>query len=280
MKNFKMFCISLYEHTLSNIKKLKYIPVGLGVENFSANWLSDKTKNNISFKNSYYGEYTFHYWLWKNYLNKIPDNYWIGFCTYRRYWAKDNDLNSEQLNKRVNNNNFASLVMNKINPKWRDYEVILGEEKFINKIKFMKIIKNGGIFSILRNFKSFINNDANIKFHFDVFHGNGFIDKAIKVMDLKEREDFRNYINTQKSFTRDNLFICKSKKILSYYYRSVFNWLNRCEDLFGFNMHKWHQIRIYTFLAERYVGYWFKKYTNSIEWPIIFFDTHKNKNKI
>jgi hypothetical protein len=280
MKNFKMFCLSLYEHTLSNIKKLKYIPVGLGVENFSTNWLSDKTKNNISFKNSYYGEYTFHYWLWKNYLNKIPDNYWIGFCTYRRYWAKDNNLNSEELNKKVNKNNFTSLVMNKISPKWKDYEVILGEEKFINKIKFMKIIKNGGIFSIFRNFKSFISNDANIKFHFDVFHGNGLINKAIKVMDLKERENFRNYINTQKSFTRDNLFICKSKKILSYYYKSVFNWLNRCEDLFGFDMRKWHQIRIYTFLAERYVGYWFKKYTNSIEWPIIFFDTHKNTNKI
>ena len=95
----------------------------------------------------------------------------------------------------------------------------------------------------------------------------------------KERDDFRYYINTNKSFTRDNLFMCKSKKILNLYYKSIFSWLNRCENIFGFNLQKWHQIRIYGFLAERYVGYWFKKYTNSIEWPIIFFDTHKNKVK-
>jgi hypothetical protein len=35
-------------------------------------------KGNI--KNKYYGEYTFHYWMWKNYLDRIPDNNWIGFC--------------------------------------------------------------------------------------------------------------------------------------------------------------------------------------------------------
>ena len=209
-----MFCLSLYSHTLQNIKKLKYVPVGLGEENFSSQWFSDKTKKNISYKNRYYGEYTFHYWLWKNYLDKIPDNNWVGFCTYRRYWANNNNLNSEQLTKKVNNKNFQSLVLNKINSKWKDYDVILGEEKFVNKIKFMKIIKNGGLLSILKNVKSFIKNDGNIKFHFDVFHGNGLIDKAIKVLDIKERDDFRHYINTNKSFTRDNLFMCKSKKIL------------------------------------------------------------------
>ena len=221
MKNLKMFCLSLYSHTLQNIKKLKYVPVGLGEENFSSQWFTDKTKKNISYKNRYYGEYTFHYWLWKNYLDKIPDNNWVGFCTYRRYWANNNNLNSEQLTKKVNNKNFQSLVLNKINSKWKDYDVILGEEKFVNKIKFMKIIKNGGLLSILKNVKSFIKNDGNIKFHFDVFHGNGLIDKAIKVLDIKERDDFRHYINTNKSFTRDNLFMCKSKKILNKVYEYI-----------------------------------------------------------
>jgi hypothetical protein len=164
MKNLKMFCLSLYSHTLQNIKKLKYVPVGLGEENFSSQWFSDKTKKNISYKNRYYGEYTFHYWLWKNYLDKIPDNNWVGFCTYRRYWANNNRLNSEQLTKKVNNKNFQSLVLNKINSEWKDYDAILGEEKFVNKIKFMKIIKNGGLLSILKNVKSFIKNDGNIKF--------------------------------------------------------------------------------------------------------------------
>lgn len=275
-----MFCLSLYTDSLSNIKKLKYIPVGLGTKNFSSEWFSDRSKKNISYKNQYYGEYTFHYWLWKNYLDKIADNNWIGFCTYRRYWANDNNLNSEELAKTVSNKNFQDLVLNKVSSKWNDYDVILGEEKFVNKIKFMKIIKNGGVSSILRNVKSFIKKDGNIKFHFDVFHGNGFIDKAIKVLNIRERDDFMNYISTKRSFTRDNLFICKSKKILNLYYKSIFNWLSKCEDIFGFNLHKWHQIRIYAFLAERYVGYWFKKYTNSIEWPVIFFDTNKKRIKL
>ena len=41
---------------------------------------------NISKKNPYYGEYTFHYWIWKNYLNHLGDS-WIGFCQYRKFWS-------------------------------------------------------------------------------------------------------------------------------------------------------------------------------------------------
>ena len=66
------------------IKSLGYIPVGLGENIKSKEFFSDKTKINIANKNPFYGEYTFHYWIWKNYLEKI-DTEWVGFCQYRKF---------------------------------------------------------------------------------------------------------------------------------------------------------------------------------------------------
>ena len=50
MKNLKIFCISLSNNHLEKIKNLNYIPVGLGCENFSEEWLRDNIGINISKK--------------------------------------------------------------------------------------------------------------------------------------------------------------------------------------------------------------------------------------
>ena len=78
MNNLNMFCITLEPSHLNFIKSLNYIPVGLGDKKFSNEWMSDKLGNNISSKNKNYGEYTFHYWIWKNYSENLDKN-WIGF---------------------------------------------------------------------------------------------------------------------------------------------------------------------------------------------------------
>jgi len=83
-----MYCISIDNNLFKKILNLGYLPVGLGDSNFSDDWITDKDGENISNKNKFYGEYTFHYYLWKNLLHKIPDNEWIGFCGYRRFWKK------------------------------------------------------------------------------------------------------------------------------------------------------------------------------------------------
>ena len=82
-----MFALCLYPRHYNDIKNLNYVPVGLGEKKFSNEWLSDKTGENISQKNPFYGEYTFHYWLWKNMLDEIRED-WIGFCGYRYFWQK------------------------------------------------------------------------------------------------------------------------------------------------------------------------------------------------
>ena len=279
MKNLSMFCLSLYGEHLNNLKKINYIPVGLGENNFNNEWLRDNTKQNISNKNKYYGEYTFHYWFWKNMIDEISDKNWIGFCAYRRYWANHNNMKSNELNKIINNQNFREHVLQDVKNDWSNYETILGESIPFGKIKLSKIIKNGGIKSILRNLNSFIKNQTTVKFHFDIFHGNEKIDKAIDLLEMKERNDFRIFINNQ-SFNKENMFICRSKKVIKEYYKSVFPWLQRCENIFGFNLSTWHEIRIYAFLAERYLSYWFNKYTIVKEWPIFFYDTNKNKLKL
>ena len=82
-----IYCLCLENKLLSKVKDLNYIPVGLGENNFSSNWLTDKTEDNIAKKNSFYGEYTFHYSIWKHILNTIETE-WVGFCQYRKFWLK------------------------------------------------------------------------------------------------------------------------------------------------------------------------------------------------
>ena len=94
-KKLDMFCLSLNPEHFDLIKALNYIPVGLGKSSFGKNWLTDKGIKNISQKNEFYGEYTFHYRLWKN--DEIKTNNWIGFCQYRKFWVK----------KKITNNNLT-----------------------------------------------------------------------------------------------------------------------------------------------------------------------------
>ena len=49
----KMFCLSLYPEHLNNLKKINYIPVGLGNNLFSDEWTKDNNGDNISYKNKY-----------------------------------------------------------------------------------------------------------------------------------------------------------------------------------------------------------------------------------
>ena len=71
MNNLKIHCLCIHDELLEKVKKLKYLPVALGEHNYREGWIRDNIGNNISYKNKYYGEYTFHYWIWKNYLNNL-----------------------------------------------------------------------------------------------------------------------------------------------------------------------------------------------------------------
>ena len=233
MKNLKIYCISMNPLHKKLIEKLEYTPVGLGNKNFGPGWLKDNTGENITLKNKNYGEYTFHYWLWKN--KQINFNGWSGFCQYRIFWKRK--LGSQPVDN-IENLNEIILKTMFLNPSF-----------FFNKKK------------------------RTIKFHFDMMHGQGNLDKAIQVIDEKEKIDFKNFVNKEVSFNPQNMFICKNKEILFSYYESLFPWLSRCEKIFGFkDLKGFGMQRIYGFLAERYMSYWFKKYTKHAVLPMQFKD--------
>ncbi len=249
--------------------EINYQPVGLGDENnFPDNWLRDNTENNISKKNKYYDMYTFHYWLWKNKLESLENNNWICFSTYRRFWS-----NLEKNNK---GNTLKENII-QTNPKeWENYDTILTEPTDLKKIKISKIIKKGKKLIIKDPSILFNKNKRNIKFHFDLMHYSGNLDKALDLIDTKEKNQFTEYLNTNTEINFWNLFCCNSKDLLNNWYESVFTWLFKCEEIFGFKDLKGYETgRIYAYLAERYLHYWFKKYGNTRTWPTYFYDHEK-----
>ena len=103
-----------------------------------------------------------------------------------------------------------------------------------------------------------------------MYHGHGNLDKAIDLLDNQNKENFRKFVESENAFNPYNMLLCKSQKILKEYYDSLFNWLSRCEAIFGFNMSdSYGSVRIYGFLAERYLSYWFQKNSKSINLNIV-----------
>ena len=132
----KMYCITIYNDHYDKIKGLGYVPVGLGDKILFNKFLTDNTLQNISKKNLYYGEYTFHYWLWKNKITQTEKN-WIGFCQYRKFWISK-DIRIEYQNLR----DLNESILQTIPENFVNYESILGEPLFINQFKFSKFMKN------------------------------------------------------------------------------------------------------------------------------------------
>ena len=267
MKFKNMYCICLHNELLDVVKRLNYKPVGLGDGYFDNEWIRDNNGENISKKNKFYGEHTFHYWFWKNEIDKTENNEWIGFCAYRRLWVNKNYSN---------NKSIFENALQEIPEEWSSYDTILGDELSLDELKLMKVLKYGKK-ALIRNPKAIFKSGRSIRFHFDMHHGNGIIDRAANLLDDDDRNDFKEYIRNKTSFNKGVMFICKSKNKIKNYYETIFNWLEKCEKEFGFDLQGYGKIRLYAFLAERFLSYWFKKNSNYLEWPIIFYDLKKNE---
>ena len=138
--------------------------------------------------------------------------------------------------------------------------------------KISKILKNHLLEFLSKPSKLFSKKQRNLKFHFDLFHGKGNLDLAINCLDEENKYDFKYYMENNTFFNPHNMFICKTE-ILKDYYKIIFPWLEKCEKIFGFkNLSGYGLQRIYGFLAERFMSYWFRKYTNHSTLPIIFQD--------
>ena len=82
--------------------------------------------------------------------------------------------------------------------------------------------------------------------------------------------------NNPKGFSQKAHCQGKKKKeetVLEKWFTTVFSWLERCEEEFGFVSLKGYDTeRLYAYLAERYLSFWFTKYTSYREHPWAFID--------
>ena len=120
------------------------------------------------------------------------------------------------------------------------------------------------------------NKKHSVKLHFDMFHGYGILDKAVDLLNKNDRDDFREYINNNLYFNPHNMFVARSG-IMNEWFKSVFDWLFKCEEKFGIKNLTGYEKRLYGYIGERYLSYWFNKYTNPIEWDWVFVDMNKGK---
>ena len=116
--------------------------------------------------------------------------------------------------------------------------------------------------AFFKNPQAIFKKKRNIKFQFDLFHGTGLLDKAMNLLDNENKNDFKEYVNLNTSYNQGNMFISKSKVLIKEYYKTIFMWLNECEKIFGYNLKGYNKIRIYAFLAERFLPYWLSSFSN------------------
>ena len=100
MPKLKIFCVT--NKKVPVLENSTFILGGVGDFDFNSNYIRSDNKDNIFYKEKYYSELTFHYWYWKNLLDKEKDGQWIGFCQKRRYWVKEKNrdyISKSNLNK-------------------------------------------------------------------------------------------------------------------------------------------------------------------------------------
>ena len=264
LNNLEIYCVT--DKDLLYLKNLPYKLAGVGKSNFSKEYNLANTKDNIDYKEKYYSELTFHYWFWKNEMKNLENNTWIGFCQKRRFWIKKNISKNN-----INTYNLKNYILSEPSEEWKNYNSVICDPIYVNGVNKVKLLKRG-FKSLIRNPEIFFNKEKQtVKLHFDMHHGYGNLDKAINLLDDSDRDEFRNYVENQVCFNPNIMFIAKID-IANQWFEKLFPWLFRCEKIFSFeNLKGYDSQRLYAYLAERYLSFWFKKYSKYIEWPYITF---------
>ena len=262
--NLKIYCVT--DKPLQKLENSHLNLAGVGKNFFSNKYISSDKEININSKERYYSELTFHYWFWKNLLEK-EETQWIGFCQKRRFWIKEESKKFD-----ISKKNLTEHLLKEIPEKLNNFESFLCEPIFVNNVKKIKMLKKG-FRSLTNNPSIFFNqNLQSLKFHFDMHHGHGNMDKAINCLNENDKEDFRNYMSLNVSFNPHIMFISKPH-IAKKWFKDLFSWFFECEKVFGFeNLKGYDTTRLYAYLAERYLSFWFKKYTKYKDWPWTFCD--------
>ena len=214
-----------------------YIPLLNGSVNYTNDfgYLRDDSGDNISKLNKYYAEMTGEYWAWKNSNSNI-----IGFCHYRRYFAKNISL------KKLEKDDIEEIL--------NDYDIILP-----NRVRMG------------------MTNIDDIKKTRKYLDYGPYIEEYCKLRDILEKY-YPDYIKDYDEMLQNkecywfNMFICK-KEIANDYFEWVFDILKKMENEINFEKYPENQRRILGFLSERLINVYVKKNNLKInEKPILISD--------
>ena len=264
MNKIKIYCVT--NKLVNFIKKDNYKFGWVGKDIIAEKkYLKCDYGDNIFYKEQYYSELTFHYWYWKNLLTIEDSQQWVGFCQKRRYWLKN------QTQDKINVDNINEYLLTDIDNDTRDYEALICNPIEVSTKK-MKLIKRGWRNILSKPSIFFDPSLINLSDHFDIHHGFGHLEKAVNLLNVNDRNDFKEYLKVNKKFNPHIMFISK-KKIINNWFNALFPWLEECEKIFGFEkLSGYDTRRLYAYLSERYLSFWFKKYTKYKNHPWVFLD--------
>ena len=87
---------------------------------------------------------------------------------------------------------LKEVAIKEINENFNGYDCILGEQFSVENYKLIKIIKKHFIKFLLNPTTLISKKKRTIKFHFDLFHGDGNLDLVIDLLDQKTKVISKN----------------------------------------------------------------------------------------
>ena len=215
-----------------------YVPILNGSEAYNDDfgYLRDDTGDNISHLNKYYAELTGEYWVWKNSKADI-----IGFCHYRRFFAKN-----ALLTKKIDKEEIEEILA--------DHDIIMPKKNNLTITNIENISKSYRDWDYGPNPKEY--------------------DKLRKVLE----EFYPDYLDTFDEVISSkwcwwyNIFICR-KELADQYFTWLFDILKKMEKEVNFD--EYENKRILGFLSERLLTIFIRKNNLKVEEKHLIFTESK-----
>jgi hypothetical protein len=240
---------------------------------FPNSWHKSNEKKNISEKFFSYADLVGHYYIWRNFLDKYNQDSWIGFSQYRRLWIKNKIASDIELNL------LDRIILTDLDESWNEYDAIIPPAFFFKK-KMKEIIKNFLLFPIKRDISL-------LKYKITVLDqfaqslgpfGKDLIFEIVQYLPTSESYDFLEFLKTRTYLSAHGMYISKVK-IINQYSNLIFEWFLKCENIINKNNNLLliNNSRIFQYINERFLDYWFSKYYKVLRWPMIMYNLDKNK---